>query len=50
MNADVDPKHLKMSMQNFYRYFNAHDERRNTNFVQTFPELEEFYYKCKSLC
>ena len=50
MNADVDPKHLKTSMQNFYRYFNAHDERRNTNFLQTFPELEEFYYKCKSLC
>ena len=25
-------------------------ERRNTNFINTFPELEEFYYKCKSLC
>ena len=44
MNADVDEKHLKTSMQNFYRYFNAHDERRNTNFINTFPELEEFYY------
>ena len=35
MNADVDEKHLKTSMQNFYRYFNAHDERRNTNFIKT---------------
>ena len=50
MNAPVDPKHLKTSMQNFYRYFNAHDERRGTNFLETFPELADFHQKCKSLC
>ena len=50
MNAETDPKFMKTSMQNFYRYFNAHDERRNTNFLKTFPELEGFYKKCKSLC
>ncbi len=50
MNAEVDPKHLKSSMQNFYRYFNAHDERRGTNFLKTFPELADFHQKCKSLC
>lgn len=50
MNAPVDKNHLKTSMANFYRYFNAHDERRGTNFVKTFPELAEFHQKCKSLC
>jgi hypothetical protein len=24
-----------------------HDKRRGTNFLETFPELESFYNKCK---
>ena len=35
MNADVDPKHLKMSCKTFIDIL-MHDERRNTNFLQTF--------------
>lgn len=31
---------------NFYNFMKAHDERRGTDFVKTFPELEEFYRKC----
>ena len=50
MTAEKDPKHIKTSMQNFYRYFNAHDRRRDTDFISTFPELEYFYEKCKKLC
>ena len=42
MNADVDPKHLKSIDEKLLSYFKAHDERRNTNFVKTFPELEVF--------
>ena len=34
---------------NFYQYFSNHDMRRGTNFVKTFPELEEFYNFCKTI-
>jgi hypothetical protein len=34
---------------NFYKYFSEHDIRRGTNFVKTFPELEEFYNFCKTI-
>ena len=43
-----DPKIIE-DRKNFYRFFNAHDERRGTNFLKTFPELKEFYNKCKEL-
>lgn len=43
--ADV----LRRNQHNFYKFFNAHDERRGTNFVKTFPELEEFYNYCKEI-
>ncbi len=49
MIAPQDEKQLITNRKNFYRFFNAHDERRGTNFVKTFPEFEEFYFKCKEL-
>ena len=49
MIAPQDEEQLKTNRKNFYRFFNAHDERRGTNFLETFPELEEFYNKCKEL-
>jgi hypothetical protein len=33
--------------RNFYMFFKQHDERRSTNFVETFPELADFYNACK---
>jgi len=35
------------SMKNFYLFFTEQDKRRNTNFVNTFPELENFWKECK---
>ncbi len=35
------------SMKNFYLFFNEHDKRRNTNFLNTFPELESFWNQCR---
>jgi hypothetical protein len=32
---------------NFYRYVNEYDIRRDTNFLETFPEYIEFYNLCK---
>ena len=35
------------SMKNFYLFFTEQDRRRNTNFLNTFPELENFWKQCK---
>ena len=45
-----DEKDVTEHRRNFYRFFSEHDKRRGTNFVETFPELEDFYGLCKSLC
>lgn len=50
MMTDKDPEELLKKRQNFYRFFNAHDERRGTDFKKTFPEFSEFFDYCKSLC
>jgi sulfatase maturation enzyme AslB (radical SAM superfamily) len=34
-------------MKNFYLYFSEHDKRRDTNFLEVFPELNSFWNKCK---
>jgi len=33
----------------FVKFVDEHDVRRNTNFLETFPEMTEFYNHCKSL-
>lgn len=35
------------AMANFYAFFSQHDQRRGTDFLKTFPELEDFWNKCK---
>jgi organic radical activating enzyme len=40
---------LRQERANFYRFFSEHDSRRNTNFLQTFPEMSEFWNHCKQL-
>jgi hypothetical protein len=35
------------AMKNFYMFFTEQDKRRNTSFVNTFPELENFWQECK---
>lgn len=49
MIAPVDPNRLKTQRSNFGRYFQAHDERRGTDFKATFPELADFYDQCLKL-
>ena len=43
-NADSSTQFKK----NFYAFFNEHDRRRQTNFLNTFPEMEEFWMECKN--
>ena len=33
--------------KNFYEFIQEYDKRRGTNFFETFPELEGFYYYCR---
>lgn len=49
MSTPDDDATLLKNRKNFYRFMKAHDERRGTNFCETFPELKEFYIYCKEL-
>lgn len=37
-----------ISRRNFVAFIDEHDRRRGTNFVETFPELGDFYSFCKT--
>lgn len=38
---------LSLNRGDFYRFVTEHDKRRGTNFLQAFPEMEEFLELCK---
>ena len=38
---------IDTQMKNFYLYWSEHDTRSGTNILNTFPELESFWNKCK---
>ena len=44
-NADASTQNKK----NFYAFFNEHDRRRLTRFLNTFPEMEEFWEECRNV-
>ena len=35
--------------RDFYNWFTEYDRRRGTNFVETFPELSTFYFRCMNI-
>jgi hypothetical protein len=46
----MDPTQFQFSEQvksDFYKFFNEHDKRRSTNFLQTFPEMSDWWDECK---
>ncbi len=49
MISEQDEETLKRNRFNFYKFFNEHDIRRGTNFLETFPEYTEFYNECKNI-
>jgi hypothetical protein len=49
MISPQDPTQQMKNRYNFHKYFSEHDKRRGTNFVKTFPELEEFYNFCSNI-
>ena len=44
---NLDTGYVKLQRADFYRFFNEHDKRRQTNFLETFPEMREFWKECE---
>lgn len=44
-NMDTDKK--ADARANFYKFFTQHDERRGTDFLSTFPEMEDWWHMCQ---
>jgi organic radical activating enzyme len=44
---NLDPGYVKLQRADFYRFFHEHDQRRNTDFLETFPEMKEFWNECR---
>jgi organic radical activating enzyme len=49
MISPIDATQQMKNRYSFYQYFSNHDKRRGTDFVKTFPELEEFYNFCQTI-
>ena len=45
--SKLSPEYVKMQRADFYRFFNEHDKRRKTNFLETFPQMTEFWNECR---
>jgi organic radical activating enzyme len=44
---NLDPDYVIMQRADFYRFFNEHDKRRKTDFLNTFPAMREFWEECR---
>lgn len=49
LNSIHSPDELRIDRKNFILFVDEHDKRRGTNFLETFPEMENFYKLCKEL-
>jgi organic radical activating enzyme len=45
--SKLDQEYIKLQRADFYRFFNEHDKRRGTWFLNTFPEMQEFWNECR---
>ena len=45
--SKLDNEYVKIQRGDFYRFFNEHDKRRNTLFLNAFPEMREFWEECR---
>lgn len=43
------PEDVTQDRRDFFAFVNEHDRRRNTNFLETFPEFRDFYRMCSTL-
>jgi hypothetical protein len=45
--SNLDVEYVKLQRADFYRFFNEYDKRRKSNFLDTFPQMREFWNECK---
>jgi hypothetical protein len=45
--SKLDSEYVKLQRADFYRFFSEHDKRRGTWFLNTFPEMREFWNECR---
>jgi len=43
----LDTEFLHRAQADFYRFFNEHDRRRGTDFLKTFPEMQDWWKLCE---
>lgn len=48
MKESITEQKLALNKKNFYHFITEHDRRRGTNFLNTFPELFEYWKSCQS--
>jgi len=46
LRSEISQEDLENGKYRFYQSIKKFDELRKTNFIETFPELEEFYWNC----
>ena len=47
--VNYDEDKVKEGRIDFYNWFTEYDKRRNVNFLETFPEMTNFWNDCKQL-
>jgi anion-transporting ArsA/GET3 family ATPase len=45
--SKLDSNYVIMQRADFFRFFNEHDKRRDTDFLNTFSEMREFWNECR---
>ena len=40
----------RQAQADFFRFFNEHDRRRNTDFLNCFPEMSDWWTQCQQAC
>lgn len=45
-NTQYNLEKINEGRRDFYNWFTEYDRRRGTDFIKTFPELENFYFNC----
>jgi hypothetical protein len=45
-SAIYTPEKINEGRRDFFNWFTEYDRRRGTNFLETFPELKDFYFDC----
>jgi pyruvate-formate lyase-activating enzyme len=48
-STQYDAEKIRRGRIDFYKWFKEYDKRRDTNFLETFPEMENFWNLCKNL-